>query len=389
MSVAEQTRSRPPLWRDVRVLRVVVQVVLVAAVAVVVYVLWFNLSNNLRRAGIPVDFDFLTQPLGVNIPGSTIGANSPIWRGLVVGIKNTFSLVVVGLPLVTVIGIVVGVARLSSNWLVAKAAGLYVEILRNLPPLLIIFVAFNAVILQLPRIENSATPFDLFVINNRFIAVTGFSRQPGLGLFLWLLGMGLLAAIGLWVWRTRRQTSTGEPHHRVLWGLGFLVGVAVIGYLAIGEPFTLTRPVLDGRALEGGFQGLGAYFACLVALVLYTASHVAEIVRGSILAVPKGQSEAGDALALTSLQRLRFVVLPQAMRIAIPPTISQFLNYTKNTSLAIAVGYAEVTRITFQAIGNGQPAVQMIFGLMVAYLLFSLTISLIVNVVNRRLAYVT
>jgi general L-amino acid transport system permease protein len=388
MSVAEQTRARPPFWRDVRVLRVAVQVLLVAVVAILLYVLWFNLTNNLRRAGIPLDFDFLTQPLGVNIPGSTIGANSPIWRGLVVGIKNTFALVVVGLPLVTVIGIVVGVARLSSNWLVAKAAGLYVEVLRNLPPLLIIFFAFNAVILQLPRIEESATPLDLLVINNRFIAVTGFSRQPGLVVFLWVLGMGLLVAIGLWVWRTRRQTTTGEPHHRVLWALGFLVGVGVLGYFAF-DPFGLSRPVLDGRALDGGYQGLGAYIACLVALVLYTASHVAEIIRGSILAVPRGQAEAGDALALTSFQRLRFVVLPQAMRIAIPPTINQYLNYTKNTSLAIAVGYAEITRITFQAIGNGQPAVQMIFGLMISYLLFSLTISLIVNLVNRRLEYVT
>lgn len=388
MALAEKSSARPPFWRDTRVLRVVVQVVLVAAVAVVLYVLWFNLTNNLRRAGIPLDLDFLTQPLGVNIPGSTIGANSPIWRGLVVGIKNTFALVVVGLPLVTIIGIFIGVARLSSNWLVAKAAGLYVETFRNLPPLLIIFFAFNAVVLQLPRIENSATPFDLFVINNRFIAITGVTGQPGLGLFLWVLGMGLLVAIGLWVWRTRRQTVTGEPHHRLLWALGFLVGIGVIGYFAL-EPFNLSRPVLDGRALEGGFQALGAYFACLVALVLYTASHVAEIVRGSILAVPKGQSEAGDALALTSFQRLRFVVLPQAMRVAIPPTINQYLNYTKNTSLAIAVGYAEVTRITFQAIGNGQPAVQLIIGLMIAYLLFSLTISLIVNFVNRRLAYVT
>lgn len=388
MALADNSPARPPFWRDTRVLRVVIQVLLVAAVAIVLYVLWFNLTNNLRRAGIPLDLDFLTQPLGVNIPGSIIGATSPIWRGLVVGIKNTFALVVIGLPLVTVIGVLVGVARLSSNWLVAKAAGLYVEILRNLPPLLIIFLAFNAVVLQLPRIENSATPLNLFVINNRFIAVTGFNRQPGLVMFLWLIGIGLIVAIGLWVWRTRRQTTTGEPHHRVLWALGFLVGVSVIGYFAL-QPFSLSRPVLDGRALTGGFQALGAYFACLVALVLYTASHVAEIVRGSILAVPKGQSEAGDALALTAFQRLRFVVLPQALRIAIPPTINQYLNYTKNTSLAIAVGYAEVTRITFQAIGNGQPAVQMIIGLMIAYLLFSLTISLIVNFVNRRLAYVT
>jgi general L-amino acid transport system permease protein len=151
----------------------------------------------------------------------------------------------------------------------------------------------------------------------------------------------------------------------------------------------LSRPELDGRALEGGFQGLTAYFAVLAALVLYTASHVAEITRGSILAVPKGQTEAANAIGLTAFQRLRHVTLPQAMRIAIPPVISQYLNFTKNTSLAIAVGYADITRITFQAIGNGQPAPQLIAILMASYLLFSLVISLVVNLVNRRLQLVT
>jgi general L-amino acid transport system permease protein len=151
----------------------------------------------------------------------------------------------------------------------------------------------------------------------------------------------------------------------------------------------LSRPTLDGRALEGGYTGLAAYWAVLAALVLYTASHVAEIVRGSILAVPRGQTEAANAIALSSFQRLRYVMLPQAMRVAIPPIISQYLNYTKNTSLAIAIGYAEMTRITFQLIGNGQPAPQMIVLLMGGYLVFSLIISLLVNLVNRRLQLVT
>lgn len=390
MTAVEETRSRrPPFWRDVRVLRVVGQLVAVGAVAIVLYVLWFNLTNNLRRAGIPLDFDFLTQPLGVNIAGSDLSSGAAIWRGLLVGIKNTFALAVVGIPLLTIIGVIVGVARLSTNWLVAKAAALYVEALRNVPPLLIIFFAFNAAILQLPRIENSVSPFGLFVVNNRFIAVPGFTAQEDFSLFWLIMGLTLVVATAVWVWRTRRFDATGEPHHRVLWSFGLLLVVGVVGYLALGEPFVLSRPVLDGRVLEGGYQGLGAYFAVLVALVLYTASHVAEIVRGSIQAVPKGQTEAANSLALSSFQRLRFVMLPQAMRIAIPPVISQYLNYVKNTSLAIAVGYAEVTRITFQAIGNGRPAVQLIVILMGAYLLFSLTISLIVNVLNRRLSYVT
>ncbi|MEX1134342.1 MAG: ABC transporter permease subunit [Acidimicrobiia bacterium] len=388
--MAEETRrTRPPLWRDLRVLRVVAQVVAIAVVGIVAYVLWFNLTNNLRTAGLPTDFDFLTQPLGVDIAGSDLSPGAAIWRGLLVGVKNTLALVVVGIPVLTVIGLVVGIARLSTNWLVAKAAGLYVEVLRNIPPLLIIFFAFNAVILRLPVLQESINIADLVIINNRYLAVVGLTAQPNFGPFLWILAVALALAIGVWSWRTRRSDRTGKSHHRVLWSLGLLIGVGLVGFLALGGPIGLSRPVLDGRALVGGYVGLASYFAVLAALALYTASHVAEIVRGSILAVPKGQTEASNALALTSFQRLRHVVLPQAMRIAIPPIISQYLNFTKNTSLAIAIGYAEITRITFQTIGNGQPAPQMIAILMALYLAFSLTISLVVNLVNRRLQLVT
>jgi general L-amino acid transport system permease protein len=380
---------RPPLWRDLRVLRVVAQILAIAGVAIVLYVLWFNLTNNLRAAGLPTDFDFLTQPLGVDIPGSGLSSGAPIWKGLLVGVKNTLALVLVGIPLVTVIGVVVGIARLSTNWLVAKTAGLYVEVLRNIPPLLIIFFVFNAVILRFPVLQESINISDFLIINNRYLAVVGFTAQPNFGPFLLILGAALLLAAGVWWWRTRRSERNGEPHHRALWSFGCFVVVATVAFVALRGPIGLSRPVLDGRALEGGYVGLASYFAVLLALVLYTASHVAEIVRGSILAVSKGQTEAANALALTSFQRLRLVVLPQAMRIAIPPVISQYLNFTKNTSLAIAIGYAEITRLTFQTIGNGQPAPQMIAILMGLYLVFSLVISLVVNLLNRRLQLVT
>lgn len=389
MTTVEEARSRPPLWRDVRVLRLGAQVVAAAIVAIVAYVLWFNLTNNLRAAGLPTDFDFLTQPLGVDIPGSGLSPSAPIWRGLLVGVKNTLALVLVGIPLLTIIGVVVGVARLSTNWLVAKAAGLYVEILRNIPPLLIILFVFYAVVLQFPVLQESINLGDFLIVNNRYLAVVGFTAQPYFGPFLLIMAGALLIAAGVWWWRTRRSERTGEHHHRFLWSLSVFTIITVVGFLALGGPIGLSRPVLDGRALEGGYVGLAAYFAVLIALVLYTASHVAEIVRGSILAVPKGQTEAANAIALSSFQRLRYVVMPQALRIAIPPIISQYLNYTKNTSLAIAIGYAEVTRVTFQMIGNGQPAPQMIAILMGIYLVFSLLISLIVNVVNRRMQLVT
>jgi general L-amino acid transport system permease protein len=389
MTVVEEARHRPPVWRDVRVLRVVIQILAGAAALGVLYVLWFNLTNNLRAAGLPTDFKFLTQPLAVDIPGSDISPSAPIWRGLLNGVKNTLALVVVGIPLLTVIGVLVGVARLSTNWLVARAAGLYVEILRNIPPLLIIFFVFNAVVLQFPVLQESFNFADLVIVNNRYLAVVGLTAQPNFGPFLLIMAVALGIAAVVWWWRTRRSERTGEHHHRFLWSLGVFSAFCLIGFFALGGPVGLSRPTLDGRALDGGFAGLAAFWAVLAALVLYTASHVAEIVRGSILAVPRGQTEAANAIALTSFQRLRHVVLPQAMRVAIPPIISQYLNFTKNTSLAIAIGYAEMTRITFQLIGNGQPAPQMIALLMAGYLIFSLIISLVVNLVNRRMQLVT
>jgi general L-amino acid transport system permease protein len=384
-----QVSTRPPIWRDLRVLRIVAQLVAVAAAVMVVLVLWWNLTNNLTRARLSTDFDFLTQPLGVNIAGSDLSPGAPVWRGLLVGIKNTLALVVVGIPLLTIIGLLIGVGRLSTNWLVARICSFYVELFRNLPPLLIIFFVFNAVVLQLPILEESWNPLGLFIINNRFFAVTSLVAQPGFGTFWAVVASAVLAAAVLWVWRTRRWERTGEPHHRLAWSVGLVGAVAVIAFLALDGPIALSRPSLDGRALVGGFTGLASFFAVLVALVLYTASHVAEIVRGSILAVPFGQSEAANALALSGFQRLRYVTLPQALRIALPPTINQYLNFTKNTSLAIAIGYAEITRIVFQTIGNGQPAPQLIAILMLSYLVFSLIISLVVNLVNRRLDYVT
>lgn len=385
----ETIRSKPPFWRDLRTIKIIIQLVAIVLAAVVAYYLWTNLTYNMRRAGVATNFRFLTQPIGVDIAGSNLPSNAPVWRGLLVGIKNTFALVIVGIPILTTLGVLIGVGKLSTNWLVAKVCAVYVELFRNLPPLLLVYFMYNAVILQLPQLENSWNPWGLLIINQRFIGIVSFTSQPGFGVFWLIMGLALLVAIWIWIWRSRRWERTGEPHRRVAWSGGFLLLLGVGAFLILGGPIALSFPILDGRVLGGGYSGLGSYFAVLGALSLYTASHVAEITRGSILAVPKGQTEASNALALSSFQRLRYVVLPQAMRVGIPPTISQYLNFTKNTSLAIAIGYAEITRITFQTIGNGQPAPQLIAILMLCYLVFSLTISVVVNILNRRLQYVT
>jgi general L-amino acid transport system permease protein len=381
--------TRPPFWRDIRVLRVVAQIVAVFVAAAVLYVLWFNLSNNLRRLGIRTDFEFLDQPFGVRIAGSDLSPGSSVRAALLNGVRNTLALAVVGLPLLTVIGVLIGVGRLSSNWLVARVSALFVETIRNLPPLLLIVFAFQAVVLRLPPARSPITPFGWFVISNLEIHVPGFSSGAKASPFQLIMVVTVSAAAGLWWWRTRVEDRTGQPHHRWAWSLGLIAIVGGISYVVLDRPIAISLPTLEGRVVTGGFGGLGAFFAVLGALVLYTSSHVAEIVRGSIQAVSKGQTEAANALALSNTQRLRFVVLPQAFRIALPPTISQYLNFVKNTSLAIAVGFADVTLIAYQAIGNGQPAPQMILILMACYLVFSLLISAVVNLYSRRLRLVT
>ena len=369
-------------------IRAALQVLAVVVVFGAILYLGNNLRNELIAKNLPTTFEFLDQPTGVTIADSSFDPGSPVRAALLIGIKNTFLLVIVGVPLLTILGTLIGVARLSTNWLVAKIAMVYVEIIRNIPPLLIILFVFNAVILQLPPPRDPATPLDWFVISNLKITGPGFAASSGAGALLVIALLAVLTAVIVAMWRTKYSETTGHPSHRVLWGLGVLLAIVIVGYFFTGRPVQMSFPVLDGRLITGGFGGLGAYFAVLLALVLYTASHVAEIVRGSILAVPRGQTEAANAIALSGFQRLRYVILPQAYRIALPPILNQYLNFAKNTSLAIAIGFAEITLITFQAIGNGYPAPQLILLLMGAYLLFSLTMSILVNILNRRLQLV-
>ncbi|MPZ54029.1 MAG: ABC transporter permease subunit [Acidimicrobiia bacterium] len=387
MSTEMDRAVRPPLWRDIRVLGLAAQIFAVGAVVFILYILWFNLTNNMARQGITTSFDFLNNPGGVNVADNPISRNASATRFILVGIKNTFALAVAGIPILTIVGVLVGVARLSTNWLVNRFAAFYVESLRNIPPLLVILIAFFAVILPLPPARDPATPFGAFVISNLRISVPWLeSSEPS---YFWIVLGAVVLAVGVWIWRTRVNERTGQRHHRVLWSVGVVAVIAIIAYFLLSRPVTISLPVADGSSVSGGLSGLGGFFAVMLALSLYTASHVAEIVRGSIQAVPKGQSEAANALALSGFQRLRHVILPQAMRSALPPIINQYLNYVKNTSLAIAVGFAEVTSIVFQLIGNGNPATQLILILMGAYLLFSLTISLLINILNRRLQLVT
>jgi general L-amino acid transport system permease protein len=384
------TRARPPIWRNVRVLRAVFQVVFLVLVVGFVWWLIDNLLVNLDRVGLGTSFDYLDQPAGFQIAGSDFRPTQPVRDVLWVGFLNTIRVSAVGIVLATLLGIVVGVAGLSANWLVRKVATIYVEVLRNLPPLVVIIFVFTAVVLQLPQIQESTDVGGLLLLNNNTIGVA----SPALvgdstGLFVVVCLLALVAGVGVAIWRTRRFVATGEPHHRVLYGGALTLGIIVVAWLALGRPLELDLPVVDGFQVDGGATMSANYFALLIALTIYTASYIAEIVRGSIQAVHRGQTEATQALSLSDLQRLRFVVLPQAFRIAVPPLANQYLNLTKNSSLAIAIAFAEFTQVTKTVIGNGNPAPQSFLILMAGYLFLSLVISFLSNIVNRRLQLAT
>ncbi len=375
-----------PLWRDVRVTRIVAQAVLLVVVVGVLRYLLSNLRTNLADTGLSTNYNFLDQRYGSDIPSSSFRPTQSVWEALKVGYGNTLRVASVGILIALVLGVIIGVARLSTNFLVRGAATLYVETIRNIPVYLLVFASFFVVIQQsLPAITESIEWFGATVFSNRGIYVPWFDSYANSGTFLIVLGLGLVVGIGVAAWRTRRFDATGQPHHRFVWGLATLVVIAAIGYVALSAPVGVTTPERTGRVVVGGIAVNPSYAALLIALSLYTASHIAEIVRGGIQAVHHGQTEAAMALNLSAFQRIRLVVLPQAFRIMIPPLANQFLNLTKNSSLAVAIGYYEITRVTQTAANNAAPAPQAYSVLMALYLTFSLGISLIANLVNRRL----
>ena len=366
-------------------LRIAFQVAFLVAVAAFVFWIFDNLMTNLERLGIRTDFRHLRQQAGFAIPDSGFDSSDTVFAALLEGAKNTIVVSVAGILLATVIGVVVGVGRLSSNWLVRRAAAAYVETLRNIPVLLIIVFWYFGVLLNLDPFSEESEVAGLLSVSNSGIVVPWLDRTNSIGFFAVLALVALAAAVAVAVWRTRQFDRTGQPHRRVLWGGAVLLVGLTLAFLASGSPLGVTLPEAERFGTSGGFRLSPEFGALLIALTLYTSSHIAEIVRGSILAVHRGQAEAGDALALSPFQRLRYVVLPQAFRISVPPMANQYLNLTKNSSLGIAIGYYELTRITGISISQGGPAPQAIFVLMLFYLSFSLFIALVTNVINRRL----
>lgn len=381
--------ENPPPWRDVRVLRWVVQIAVLAGTLGLAAWLLSNVRTNLETSGLPTGFGFLQTDFRAAIPGIEDAAEFPIWKAFLAGYSNTLRVIIVGIPACTILGIMIGIARLSNNGMVRLFGTLYVEAFRNVPVLIwIFFMHFALVLPSLPQIQD-VEGGGLFVVTNRGIGMPWINPEAGRWLFAGFILLGFVAWYFVAAWRRRVNERTGHPAHGGWFGLGAFVLFVALGHFVSGDALLLETADIDGRLIAGGMTVDVAYTSLTAALVLYTASHVAEIVRGAIQAIHTGQFEAADAVALTTFQKYRYVILPQAFRIMIPPLASQYLNITKNSSLAVAVSYVEITAIFQRVSNNATPAVQALIILMVGYLSFSLSISLVANFFNRRLALET
>ena len=388
--------ARASLLYDPRLRAIVYQVALTATVVFLVYTAATNAIANLRAARIASGFGFLNTTSGFDINQTLIpysAAGSTYGEAFIVGLLNTLLVASIGIVLATVLGFVVGIARLSKNWIVAKLAMIYVEVIRNLPLLLQLLFWYVAVLAALPSPRQAVNVGDAFFLSNRGLVLPGPIFHSGARLIPAALLIGLVATFFFARWARRVQEETGRQYPVGLTALGLIVGLPALVWLlvaaTVGNPITFDVPRLQGFNFRGGMQVFPEFVALLVGLVTYTAGFIAEVVRAGILAVSKGQTEAASALGLRPGHTLRLVVIPQAMRVIIPPLTSQYLNLTKNSSLAVVIGYPDLVQIFMGTVLNqtGQ-AIEVVAITMAVYLTISLVTSAVMNVYNRRMAIV-
>ncbi|MCO6178145.1 amino acid ABC transporter permease [Ciceribacter sp. RN22] len=359
----------------------------------IVWLFWFagtNAAQNLARANMTAGFEFLRNRAGFDIAQTPIAYSSDntYLQALAVGLVNTLIIAVCGIITASIIGLIVGIGRLSHNWLISRLATVYVEVFRNIPPLLVIFFWYKGVLSLLPDVRSSlALPLSVFV-SNRGIYMPAPVFGEGMSLVAAAFVAGVVAAILYARWATKKQLATGK-RPPVLWiNIALIIGLPLVAFAIIGAPVTFDIPELGKFNMRGG-TAIGPEFLSLyMALSFYTAAFIAEIVRAGIRGVPKGQTEAASALGLRRGPTTRLVVLPQALRIIIPPLTSQYLNLTKNSSLAVAIGYADLVAVGGTILNQSGHSIEIIAIWMLIYVSISLATSLFMNWFNAKMALV-
>jgi general L-amino acid transport system permease protein len=391
MPEQQQTPARPPFWNDPRIRSIGFQCIALLGVVAFGLYLFHNTQTNLQQRGIASGFGFLSSPAGFGIIQHLLPYSESNSYGRVfwVGLFNTLLVSALGIFFATLLGFIIGIARLSKNWLVAKLAMAYIEVFRNIPLLLQIFFWYFAVLRAMPAPRQSVNLGDVLFLNLRGLYVPAPVFETG----FWVVLVALLAAVAATVvlhrWARRRQELTGKRFPVVATSLGLVLGLPGLAFAAAGFPLSWEYPELQGFNFQGGLVVIPELAALLAALSIYTAAFIAEIVRAGIQAVSHGQTEAAYSLGLRPSYTLRLVVIPQALRVIIPPLTSQYLNLTKNSSLAAAIGYPDLVSIFAGTVLNqtGQ-AIEVIAITMAVYLTISLLISLLMNWYNRRVALV-
>lgn len=382
--------SAPPRrlsWSDPGVRSLVYQVLALGAVAWVVWFLVSNTLHNLEVRNIATGFGFLDREAGFAIGEMAISysPNDTFRRAIVVGIFNTLRVAVIGIILATVLGTLIGIGRLSKNWLIAKFTLTYVEIMRNVPLLLQLFFWYALITENMPGPRQAVNPLPGVFISNRGLKVPSLAGD-GLDWIVMGLAVAIVLIVVLGHWAAKRKDATGREFALGRASVALLIGMPIVAWLLSGASLELDMPVMKGFNFVGGLTLSPEFAALLAGLVIYTSAFVAEVVRSGIQAVSAGQWEAASSLGLRRAQILRLVVLPQSLRVIIPPMTSQYLNLTKNSSLAVAIGYPDIVAVVNTIINQTGQAIEGILIIMAAYLTVSLSISIFMNWYNKRIA---
>ncbi len=387
----EKHKATIPFWRDERARNILGQIAFILAILFIGSLVYQNMKTGLAKQGITLSYAFFQGIAGFDISETVFpyDRNSTYWQAYLVGLANTLSVSIVGVIFATMLGIILGIARLSTNFVINRIAAFYLELFRNLSLLVFLIFWYLGVFLKLPRVKDVITwPADI-LLTNRGIGIPWGIPTASFPAFGGFLLLGLILALGVFFALRTYSRRTGRAPLTFLWSVLTLITVALLGWIILPEkPLLLDLPFVKGLNLSGGKILSPEFMALTSGLILYTSAFIGEVVRAGILSVSKGQVEASRALGLNGFQTLRLIVFPQALRVIIPPLTSQYLNLIKNSSLAIAVGYPDVFYVSNTILNQTGRAVEMIALVMGTYLVFSLLTSALMNWYNQRIKLV-